>query len=108
MLSTHKLHTGEGAGQTSAGHRAPNADVRADSQAEDRMRPDDVDDPGGRVKGPIRGEQKSGRIPGSLRESFTHSRYKWVKTANTVGARERGALRPMWPRPQTEPGEHHR
>ena len=38
MLFTHKLHMGEGAGQTSAGHRAPNTDVRADSHAEDRMR----------------------------------------------------------------------
>ena len=39
MLFTHKLHMGEGAGQTSGpGHRAPNTDVRADSQAEDRMR----------------------------------------------------------------------
>ena len=32
MLFTHKLHMGGGAGQTSAGHRAPNTDVRADSQ----------------------------------------------------------------------------
>ena len=48
MLFTHKLHIGEGAGQTSAGHRAPNTDVRADSQAEDPGCDDDVD-PGGWV-----------------------------------------------------------
>ena len=39
MLFTHKLHMGGGAGQTSAGHRAPNTDVRADSQADDRIIP---------------------------------------------------------------------
>ena len=40
MLFTHKLHMGGGAGQSLAGHRAPNTDVRAaDSQAvaEDRI-----------------------------------------------------------------------
>ena len=40
MLFTHKLHMGEGAGQTSAGHRAPNTDVRADSHAGKTGSPD--------------------------------------------------------------------
>ena len=52
MLFTHKLHMGGGAGQSLAGHRAPNTDVRAaDSQAvaEDRIPRMRRRDPGGWV-----------------------------------------------------------